>query len=289
MAARYCFLLSGAFLYAGPLPRRPQQRDLAAALLMQEPTHAELASRLQAAEDAVRARDDFLAIAAHELRSPLHALALRMAVLERMAESDDPAVLVRELRRARRSVDRYVSRSVTLLDLSRLHAGHLRPAPARVRAADIVRNVVEDYRDEAEFHGAVLNADADEAVEGLWDAHMIEQIIANLVSNAIKYGNGSPVRVSARMTEAGEACIEVADQGPGIAESERSRIFDKFERIVSGGTDRAGFGLGLWIVGRMVAAHGGYIEVAEHPGGGSIFRVVLPLHPQPLTDTKHEQ
>jgi signal transduction histidine kinase len=235
----------------------------------------DLVARLAQAEAALRARDDFLAVAAHELRSPLHALALRVATLERIAAQSGHALLQRELHRTRRSVDRYVRRAVTLLDVSRMHAGALQPVPVEVRAADVVRSVVEDYREEAEFHGSTLDAEAEEDLCGWWDPHMIEQILANLVSNAIKYGNGTPVHVACRPAGTDEAVFEVSDRGPGIAEADRNRIFEKFERVVS--RDAAGFGLGLWIIGRMVAAHHGTIAVTNRPEGGALFRVTLPL------------
>ena len=258
--------------------------------IVQDASDCDLLSRLQHAEEAVRARDDFLAIAAHELRSPLNALALRLAALERMAARSDDVPLQEGLQRAGRSVQRYVARALVLLDVSRLHAGATVPAPTRVHAAELVREVVDAYRDEAEFHGASLRAIApDEDLVGIWDAHMVEQILSNLVSNAIKYGRGSPVEVRASLASPDFACFEVADQGPGIAPEDRSRIFEKFERVVSTSRDRSGFGLGLWIVGRMVAAHQGSIEVAQAPGGGALFRVHLPLHvpaPQHRQDEK---
>lgn len=246
---------------------------------MQDATRDDLSARLRQAEEAVRARDDFLAIAAHELRSPLHALGLRIAALERLASQGGQPVLAQELQRTRRSVDRYVRRAVTLLDLSRLHAGVLTPVCSPVDGAEVVAAVVDAHADEARFHGATLCSDVVEGATGFWDAHMLEQILSNLVSNAIKYGNGTPVTV--RMSvHGGQACFEVSDHGPGIDEAHRARIFEKFERVVSTAGDRAGFGLGLWIVGRMVAAHAGTIEVDTAPGGGALFRVRLPLQAQ---------
>lgn len=107
---------------------------------------------------------------------------------------------------------------------------------------------------------------------------MIEQVLSNLVSNAIKYGRGTPVEVRATLAAPDTVCFEVADGGPGIPPADRERIFEKFERLVANARDRSGFGLGLWIVGRMVAAHHGSIEVAQAPGGGAQLRVQLPQH-----------
>lgn len=240
---------------------------------------SDLLTRLRQAEEALRARDDFLAIAAHELRSPLNALALRLAALERMAERSGDAGLKQGLHRAGRSVERYVERALVLLDVSRMQAGVLVPIRQPVRAADIVREVVDAYRDEAGFRGATLAGIVpDEELTGTWDPHMVEQILSNLVSNAIKYGAGTPVEVRASASPDDSACFEVRDSGPGIAPEDRRRIFEKFERVVSTARDQSGFGLGLWIVGRMVAAHHGSIEVSEAPGGGTLMRVHLPLH-----------
>lgn len=244
---------------------------------MQDAHTAELLLRLQEAQEAVRARDDFLAVAAHELRSPMHALALRLAALERIAARDGTPLLQEELRRTRRTVDRYVQRAMTLLDLSRIHTGTLHPQRTWVSASELVRHVVEGYREEAQFRGATLQADADPLLAGCWDPHMLEQILSNLVSNAIRYGNGSPVQVSASLDTPELACFEVADRGPGIAEANRRRIFEKFERLASGARERGGFGLGLWIVASMVEAHRGTIEVAARDGGGTVFRVRLPV------------
>jgi two-component system, OmpR family, sensor kinase len=243
-----------------------------------DPSDSDLLSRLQEAEAAVRARDDFLAVAAHELRSPLNALALRLATLERMAARSGDLALQAGLHRAARSVERYVARALVLLDVTRLQAGVMVPVTAPVRAAEIVREVVDAYADEAEFHHVTLSAIVQDGdIVGTWDPHMVEQILSNLVSNAIKYGGGTPVEVRVSRAAPDVACFDVVDRGPGIAPEDRRRIFEKFERVVSTSRDRAGFGLGLWIVGRMVAAHHGSIEVTQAPGGGALFRVCLPL------------
>lgn len=246
---------------------------------VEDANDCDLLTRLRQAEDALRARDDFLAIAAHELRSPLNALGLRLAALERMAARSGDTALQEGLHRAGRSVERYVARALMLLDVSRMHTGTMIPMPAPVRVADLVQRVVDAYRDEAAFHGATLSGTvADPELAGSWDPQMVEQVLSNLVSNAIKYGRGTPVEVRATLAAPGSVCFEVADRGPGIASADRARIFQKFERLVTDARDRSGFGLGLWIVGRMVAAHQGSIEVAQAPGGGALLRVHLPQH-----------
>ncbi|AEG94658.1 sensor histidine kinase [Ramlibacter tataouinensis] len=237
---------------------------------------AGLRERIVELEAAVRARDDFLALAAHELRSPLNTLALRLAVLERMAANNADQPLRDEIQRARRSADRYVRRAVVLLDVSRLNTGQLEPARSPVDIRQLVEDAVDAYRDDAQFQGVTLRAEVDDDGVGWWDAHMAEEILCNLISNALKYGQHTPVRVRAAVQD-NTARFEVADQGPGIDAAHVDRIFEKFERIVHGTHYRGGFGLGLWIVGRMVAAHGGSIQVESQAGRGSVFRVTLPM------------
>jgi signal transduction histidine kinase len=249
---------------------------------------SDLSAQLRAAQEAIAARDDFLAIAAHELRSPLNALALRLAALERLADQAGHARLQTEIGRTRRTVDRYVRRAVVLLDVNHLNAQALHLSRVPVRIDEVVRDVVEAHAEEAAFHATTIEPHVEGEHTGLWDPHMIEQILGNLVNNAIKYGNGTPVQVRAGLCAPGRAWFEVSDRGPGIGEAERARIFQKFERVVSSSRDRAGFGLGLWIVGRMVAAHGGQIAVDRRSGGGSLFRVELPLEPPPTAPMETE-
>ena len=234
---------------------------------------------LQLAHEAIRARDDFIAIAAHELRSPMNALALQVAAVERMAQRGSDPQLLAEIQRIGRTLDRYVRRATVLLDVNRLNADQVHLAAMPVRVRDVVDGVIDAHADEAAFHGATLRAEVEGDPIGHWDPHMVEEILANLVANAIKYGHGSPVAVRARAMPPDRVAFEVRDGGPGIDEMQRRRIFEKFERVVSTSVYRSGFGLGLWIVGRMVLAHKGAIEVGPGPSGGTVFTVTLPLDP----------
>jgi two-component system OmpR family sensor kinase len=235
--------------------------------------------QLAQAEDAVRARDEFLVIAAHELRSPLNALGLQLAVLERTIEQTGDARLMTQIGRARRNVDRYVRRAAVLLDVSRLAAGHLDLNVEPVSQRAILHNVTETYADEAAFRGVKIEVDAPQDHVGRWDPRMVEEIVSNLVSNALRYGAGSPVQVGASADGAGNAWFIVADRGPGVGPEQRRRIFEKFERAVPRDGDRGGFGLGLWIAAGMARAHGGAIDVRARSGGGTEFVVHLPLDP----------
>jgi two-component system, OmpR family, sensor kinase len=234
---------------------------------------------LQAAQDAIRARDDFIAIAAHELRSPMNALALQIAAIERMAQRGSDERLIAEIQRVGRTVERYVRRATVLLDVTRLNAETLQLSASPVRMRDVIDRVMEAHADEAAFHRVPLTAEVDGDPVGQWDAHMVEEIVSNLVANAIKYGHGTPVHVRARAMPQDMVAFEVHDGGPGIGDEQRRRIFEKFERVVSSVGNHGGFGLGLWIVGRMVLAHKGSIDVGCDPAGGTVFTVKLPLDP----------
>lgn len=238
----------------------------------------DLAAQLRDAQAAIRARDDFIAVAAHELRSPMNALALQVAVLEHMADRTGGPV-ADEVRRLRRTVERYVKRATVLLDVTRINSGDLKLACRPVDVRELVETVVATHASEAAFHGCQLTARVDQPITGHWDAHMVEQILDNLVNNAIKYGGGKPVEISAGRV-GGNVRFVVADQGPGIAEQQRAKIFEKFERVVATSAYQSGFGLGLWIVGRMVVAHGGHIDVQAGAPGGTVFTVTLPVDAQ---------
>lgn len=237
----------------------------------------ELSAELAEARLAVQARDDFLAIAAHELRTPMNSFSLQIAALERLARRSGDQRIAEQLERARQTIERYVRRATLLLDVTRLNAGRLELQAAPVSLLEVIREVVDSHADEAAFHGVSLEVHAQEPLIGHWDAQALEEVVSNLVSNAMKYGGAGPVTIRAYADGPGWACISVSDCGPGISEAQRHRIFEKFERLVEGTETRNGFGLGLWIVGQLVAAHGGSIHIGTAPGAGAVFTIRLPL------------
>jgi two-component system, OmpR family, sensor kinase len=206
----------------------------------------------------------------------------QVAALERWARRGGDARLATEIARARRTIHRYAKRAALLLDVTRLNAGRLDLQVAPVRLSELIADVADAFADEAAFRDATLQIDAQPSLVGEWDAQSIEAIVSNLVSNALKYGDGGTVRIAAQPDGPGWARLAVTDDGPGIDAAQRRRIFEKFERVVDGDSERGGFGLGLWIVGRLVSAHGGTIGIDAAPGAGSTFTVRLPLHPEPL-------
>jgi len=247
-----------------------------------EQERAQLVAELR---EAVRARDDFLAVAAHELRTPLTPLRLHLGALQRSiergecGEMDEPAAerlrgklkgLETALTRTERLVDK-------LLDVSRLTVGRLQLELEEVDLAQLARETAERMRGELEQAGSALTIDAAAPIVGRWDRTRLDQVVSNLLSNAIKYGAGKPIEVAVG-GDGQRAFLTVRDHGVGIARDEQTRIFDRFERLEPV-RNFAGFGLGLWIVRQVIEAQGGTIELESNPGEGSSFTVKLPLQP----------
>jgi signal transduction histidine kinase len=237
-----------------------------------------------AAEEAVGARDEFICIASHELRTPLTALKLQLDTLERRAHAavDDPDCgrCGQQLTRATRQVERLTRLVSTLLDVTRVTRGQLATERTEVDLATVTRRAVDEFSSAASAVGSTLTLDAPEPVVGLWDAGGVDQIVANLLENAIKYGEGQAVEISTLARE-GAAVLMVRDRGIGIAPEDVARIFDRFERAVS--RNYGGLGLGLFIVRHIAEAHGGTVAVESKPGEGSTFTVRLPLSGAPAT------
>jgi signal transduction histidine kinase len=229
---------------------------------------------LRDAQVAARAREEFLQVASHELRGPLGTLRLGVQLLLREGGSKPPEP---RLRMIERQAERLVRLADTLLDVSRVTAGRLALAREDGDLAALVRDVVARYAEEASDARCALICEAPGPLRGSYDASRLEQVLSNLVSNALKYGRGQPVRVALASAD-GVARLSVADRGIGIAPADQARIFGRFERAVSG-RHYTGLGLGLWIVRQIVAAHGGRIGVESTPGEGSTFTVELPLSP----------
>jgi signal transduction histidine kinase len=229
---------------------------------------------LQAAEAqlhaAVRTRDEFLSIAAHELKTPLTPLMLQLGQLKRALHGHEVLPLV-EI--ARRQTSRLAELVDSLLDVTRLRGGSFALQRERFDLAELARQVAERFRAQAQASCCPLTVEGDPAC-GNWDRFRLEQVIANLLANALKYGRGKPVSITVD-DDAGMARLAVRDHGIGIAQDDVSRIFRRFERAVSS-RHYGGLGLGLYVAGEIVDAHGGRILVQSEPGAGACFTVLLP-------------
>jgi PAS domain S-box-containing protein len=233
------------------------------------------------AQAAIAARDEFLSIASHELRTPLTALRLALENMRRVATREalerlPPAHVERVLGTAERQGQRLEKLVAALLDVSRIHMGRLELEVEDVELGAAVTEAVAGVEEEAAQNGSTIVVSG-APVQGLWDRLRVSQVATNLLSNAVKYGAGRPVHVRYG-PEADQAILEVRDHGIGIDPADQLQIFERFERAVSS-RNYGGLGLGLFIVKRIVEAHGGTISVESRPGEGATFRVELPLRP----------
>lgn len=228
-----------------------------------------------AAREAIRARDDFMLVAGHELRTPLAALALHHESLA-VTRDGTPLEKIRERGLKLRSQTERLGKLIEdLLDVSRLSAGRLVLELHDVTLGALVREIVERMHDELERAHVEVTLEIDDTLYGHWDRARIDQIVTNLIGNAVKYGKGAPLTIRV-VRDGAMAALVVADRGIGIAAADQPRIFERFERAVSS-RKFGGLGLGLWIASELVKAHRGTIEVASEPGAGATFTVRLPI------------
>lgn len=237
----------------------------------------ERAARAEA-EEALRSRDTFMSIASHELRTPLTTLRLQLDNLERAsAKMVDPILKAQfqgRLRAALRQQTRLERLIVELLDVTLIARGHLAYHLEPVDLSEVVTDVVARYADLAEKTKSTISVSAPDSLVGEWDRMRLEQIVSNLLSNALKYGPGKPIEI--RVEPLSETVrLSVRDEGIGIAEEEQGKLFDRFERLVSE-HHYGGLGLGLWVVREIVDGFGGTIHVDSALGEGATFTVVLP-------------
>lgn len=231
--------------------------------------------------EAVRARDEFLSIASHELKTPLTTMKLQLQVrLRRLAAKDltrfTPEGLARMLNDEHRQIQRLTHLIDDMLDISRIHGGKLSLVPESLELCALVQEVVTRLSENIADQGVEFRLDLDPPVVGEWDRFRIDQVITNLITNALKYGAREPIVVSVALSSGG-ALLQIRDEGIGIPLHDQSRIFQRFERAI-GASSVSGLGLGLYICKHIVDAHGGSISVESTPGKGSLFSVWLPLH-----------
>jgi signal transduction histidine kinase len=241
----------------------------------------ELRSTKAELEDAVRMRDDFMSIVSHELKTPLNTLILEVQLRKlQLGRNNFGAFSEDKLRQMVDKDERQVQSLIRLiddmLDVSRIRTGKLSIRPSQVDIGKLVASMVENFAPQMEACGCSLLFQHPDPLVGVWDEFRIEQVVANLLTNAMRYGAGNPVRVSV-FRQGESACVEVRDQGIGISPKSLERIFCQFERA-EGSESSAGLGLGLFIAEQIVKAHNGRIHVESEEGKGALFRVLLPLN-----------
>jgi signal transduction histidine kinase len=256
--------------------------------------HEVAAARVHASEAAVAARDQFLAVAAHELRTPLTSMLLHIEAIERTLPAESApastlhvpptdqkriAAVARQARRLSGLID-------SMLDVSKLTGGHLSLELAELDVTALVREIVARFAPDATAAACALTLHLDRPERAVLDGNRLDQIVTNLIANALKYGAGAPVDIS---VDGDEQVIRVTvrDHGIGISPADQQRIFLRFERAADE-RQYSGAGLGLWITSELVKALGGRISLHSVPGAGSAFSVVLPRRPSTVIERRRK-
>lgn len=249
-------------------------------------SHEELERRVEARtaelQQAIQARDEFMSIASHELRTPVTPLKLQiqglLGHLRKGSLSDlDPQRLERMAHNIDRSLSRLGKLMDSLLDVARIKGGKIQIHPEPLEVTEVIRETGQRFQHQAKQAGSVVTLDLPTRIDAQLDRIRLEQVLANLIVNAIKYGAGKPITVSARVEEK-SLVLRVQDQGVGISPTDLPRIFDRFEQVGQR-KGSSGLGLGLYITRQIIDAQGGEIQAESTLGQGSLFTVKLPLSP----------
>ncbi|WP_437736982.1 sensor histidine kinase [Sorangium sp. So ce1335] len=246
------------------------------------PNLDDLASAVASHDDAARLPEEFLVLAAHEIRTPLTSLLLQLQLTKRMSEREPektPAWAAAMLAVFDRQLGRLARLCDDMFQARRAEPVQRAPARERVDLAVLVREAVAAAAAHRPAARGAIAVAAEGAVVGRWDRSQLERMIFHLIKNAITFGEDKPISVEVRATRLWARLI-VRDHGMGIAREDQERIFARFERAVP--VERfGGLGLGLYIAHAAVRAHGGAIRVESELGRGAAFIVDLPLTPRP--------
>ncbi|MES2283887.1 MAG: hybrid sensor histidine kinase/response regulator [Pseudomonadota bacterium] len=267
-------------LYKQRIETRRQVEALEKSRQEQEVLLRELQVTQGELQNAVRMRDDFMSMVAHELRTPLNTLFLEAQLRKMQLDRGNTAVfdaayLQKMVARDQRQIQSMVRLIDDMLDVSRISSNRLSIRPSKVELQTLLTKVVANLSNQASAAGTTITLEPGAEATGIWDEFRIEQVVINLLTNALRYGKGKPVHVSTKNTADGVR-IKVRDQGMGISEEDQKRIFEQFERA-NGNDGTGGLGLGLFITRQLVEAHGGQISVESRQGEGATFIVTLPL------------
>jgi signal transduction histidine kinase len=226
-------------------------------------------------------RDDFLSIASHELRTPITPIKLHMQLMKHRMKSLNPSLipgyegLMKAFDISEHELNDLSRLIEDLLDVTRITANRLNINRRETDLVNIVNEVLEMLRPELSKSGSTVTFHSPQRVVGFWDTDRIKQIVINLLTNAVKYGQGRPIEIVALIDD-GRAKLSVRDYGIGISKENQRRIFNRFERVAPI-THYAGLGLGLFISREIAISHHGIILVESELGKGSTFTLELPL------------
>ncbi|HEX5751485.1 MAG TPA: ATP-binding protein [Archangium sp.] len=259
----------------------PHELALAGELARRASVAMDNARLYRQSQEAVRLREDFLSVASHELHTPLTPLRLHLQTLQRALAASGDGVgtgrLMPKVDKALAQVRRLSQLVDDLLDVSRLTSGRLRLRLEPVDLVELTRDLAERFSEQARAAGCTLRVTTEGPTTGQWDRMRLEQVLTNLITNALKYGVDHPVELHVS-SAGGRARWSIRDHGIGIAPEDLERIFGRFERAVST-RQYGGLGLGLYISREIARAFGGDIHVESQPGAGAVFTLELPLEP----------
>jgi signal transduction histidine kinase len=267
---------------------RRQMEALERSRREQETLLRELNKTQEELQRSLRMRDDFMSLVAHELRTPLNTLFLetqmRSLQLKRgNLPAFNPEQMGNMIKRDERQIKAMIRLIDDMLDVSRMKSGTLSIRPGKVELMGLLERVVNDLSLQASAAGSTLQLSAHGPVEGFWDEFRIEQVIVNLLTNALRYGGGGQVELSVH--EIGcNVRIDVRDHGKGIAPDFIDRIFEPYERGAKSGEPK-GLGLGLYISRQLATSHGGELTVQSTPGQGATFSLLLPCSEESVPAT----
>lgn len=227
---------------------------------------------------SLRAKDEFLSLASHQLRTPLAALKLQLQLTQKQILNSDaiaPGILSKAFDSSLQHIENLTGIIEELLDVSQIRLNRLEINPTEFDISEVVRKSVENHLDQLKTFGCEVTVDANEKIIGQWDKQRIEQIMNHLLSNISKHAPGHSGSVKVK-SNGEKVSITVEDRGPGIPKDIQTKIFERFERAGSY-TQTAGLGLGLYITKKLVEAHNGNLFLISREGMGTQFIIDLPL------------
>ncbi len=226
-------------------------------------------------EDAsLRIRDEFTSLASHELRTPVTKLLLNLQFVKRTYEGISERTR-KSLDICEQSTKELIALMDNLVDVSRLRLGKLEIRRTKTNVTNIVMNVLNKNKDMIRLGGHHVSFLHDGPILGYWDQTRLDQLFSNLLSNALKYSEGSPIRIE--LSNLGDRMrFTISDEGPGIPRHLQAMIFERFERAADS-RKISGLGLGLYVSRQIVTAHQGEMTLESEPGRGACFSVLLPL------------
>lgn len=233
-------------------------------------------------ERALKMRDDFISLVAHELRTPLNTLHIETQMRALKLQRGDLSLFSGEqlscmVERDNRQIQNMIRLINDMVEVSRVNTGSLSIKKSNVNITQLIARVVNDFVSQAHAIGSSLSFEPGVDIYCICDELRIEQIISNLITNGLRYGDAKPIAVSVSVM-GGSVEIHVQDQGRGIPPASQQRIFEKFERLGNNEV-REGLGMGLYIARQLAQAHGGNLSVSNTPGEGARFTLQLPLAP----------